>query len=103
MRVRELLVEIAALGSQHDVPVKMFSRRAIRRAFAPYGAVTKEQIAAVIALRFPELASRLPRPRKPWMTEAEGMSVFDAAALSVVLLNFHKRYRTPPRSVCLVK
>ena len=33
--------------------------------------------------RFPELAPRLPRSRKPWMSEDYRMSIFDAVALAL--------------------
>jgi hypothetical protein len=36
-----------------------------------------------IAKRFPELALRLPRFRKPWMSEDYRMSIFDAAAFGL--------------------
>ena len=41
----------------------------------------KEQIAAKIAERFPELAPLVPRKRKPWESEFERMNVLDAVAL----------------------
>ena len=34
-------------------------------------------------LQFPELEKRLPRVRKPWMSEDERMSIFDAVALAI--------------------
>jgi hypothetical protein len=36
-----------------------------------------------IAKRFPELALRLPRFRKPWMSEDYRMSIFDAAGFAL--------------------
>lgn len=82
-RVRELLPELAELASSRGIKVRAFTRQAIRKTFTPTGAVTKPQIAAVIAARFPELARHLPAPRKAWMSEDEGMSVFDAAELAL--------------------
>jgi hypothetical protein len=41
-----------------------------------------------IAKRFPELAPRLPRFRKPWMSEDYRMSIFDAVAMALTLFNF---------------
>jgi len=46
-------------------------------------ATTKQEIAIAIAERFPELAPRLPRFRKPWMSEDYRMSIFDAVALAL--------------------
>jgi len=63
----------------------MFSRRRVRKAFATWNAQTKEEIALVIADRFPELALQLPPHRKCYMSEDLRMSIFDAAALAVAL------------------
>ena len=48
----------------------------------------KQEIAIAIAERFPELAPRLPRSRKPWMSEDYRMSIFDAVALALTFF-FH--------------
>jgi len=55
----------------------------VRRTFSEVGVSTKHQIAGAISSTFPELAPRLPPPRRTWMSEDEGMSVFDAAAFAV--------------------
>jgi len=47
------------------------------------GAPNKQEIAGAIAKRFPELAPRLPRFRKPWMSEDYRMSIFDAVGLAI--------------------
>jgi hypothetical protein len=60
-------------------------QRQVRSLFAQTGATTKYGIAEVIAKRFPELAPHLPRPRKPWNSEAEMMAVFDAVAFALTL------------------
>lgn len=82
LRVKELLKAIVQLAQERKVRVQRVSRRDVRQAFANGGAVTKEQIASVIASRYRELASRLPPPRKIWMSEDVRMSLFDAAALA---------------------
>jgi hypothetical protein len=43
----------------------------------------KYQRAAALAERFPQLQSRLPRFRKPWMTEDPRVNVFDALAFAL--------------------
>src|SRR3989441_10020208 len=63
-----------------------------RSAFAAENACNKYKIALAIVRRFPELALRLPPTRKPWMSEAAQMGVFDAVALA---LAFYARQRTP--------
>jgi len=79
----ESAAEIVLAGS---FPIATYSRRAIREAFAPMGARTKLEIARVIAERFPELRSRLPRPRRIWESEDARMSVFDAVSLAITHL-----------------
>jgi hypothetical protein len=44
---------------------------------------SKHDIAVALVDRFPELAPRLPRPRKPWTSEDARMRIFDA--LSFIL------------------
>jgi len=80
-RVERLIDAIERLSAREKLPVRRFSRAAVRKAFAPLGAATKHEIAQALAARFPELAPRLPPFRKPWMSEDYRMSIFDAAAL----------------------
>ena len=45
---------------------------------------TKYQRAVALVSRFPELEARLPRQRKPWMTEDSRINIFDALGFAVV-------------------
>lgn len=67
----------------NGVAIRSYSRLLIRDAFAPVGALTKYQIAQVLAARFPEIAPRLPKPRQVWEAEDPRMSIFDAASLAL--------------------
>ena len=104
-RVKRLLVAIRALAARRNVKTRSVSRGAIHAAFSKGNARTKEEIAASIAARYPELAPRRPPPRKCWMPEDDRMSMFDAAALAHTFFHFGpldrtlhlKRYR-PPRA-----
>jgi len=78
-RACRLIHGIEAIAKRQNIPLVRVSRSAIRRTLAP--AQTKQEIAEAVARYFPELASRLPRPRKPWMTEDERMNIFDAVSL----------------------
>ena len=86
-RVGELISDISKLASKRRLSVKRWSRLKVKQAFAETGASNKYKIAVAIANRFPELAPRLPRFRKPWMSEDYRMSIFDAVALA--LTHFH--------------
>lgn len=91
-RVRDLLGELVALASRCGVRVRRVSRTKVGKTFAGFGASNKDQIARLIAARFPELALRLPPERKPWMSEDARMAIFDAAAFALVF------FRRPNRS-----
>jgi hypothetical protein len=65
----------------------------VKQVFSESGASTKYEIAVAIAQRFPELAPRLPRFRKPWMSEDYRMSIFDAVALAIAFFQFQKEKR----------
>ena len=80
-RVRELIEDISKLAAKRKIKIKSFSRVKVKQAFFESGALNKYEIASAIAKRFPELAPRLPRFRKPWMSEDYRMSIFDAVAL----------------------
>jgi hypothetical protein len=45
----------------------------------------KAKTARIVAAKFPELRSRLPPERKPWMSEDYRMAIFDAAAFALTL------------------
>jgi Holliday junction resolvasome RuvABC endonuclease subunit len=82
-RATELIDGISSLALIRKVKVRRFSRADVKQAFAEFGAVTKYEIAVTITKRFPELAPRLPRFRKPWMSEDYRMSIFDAVAFGI--------------------
>ena len=82
-RVRHLLKAISVFASSKKVRVRKVSRSAIKKALSQGSARTKHHIACQIAYRFPELAPRLPRVRKPWMSEDLRMSIFDSVALAL--------------------
>ena len=90
-RVRSLIRSIRGLATRKGFRSRAFSRAEIRRAFARLGEATKHPIAVEIAQRFPELSGRLPRIRKPWMSEDERMSIFDAASLAAAYFEVRER------------
>jgi Holliday junction resolvasome RuvABC endonuclease subunit len=82
-RVRELINDISKLAAKHEVKVRSVSRVKVKQAFSESGASTKYEIALQIANHFPELAPRLPRFRKAWMSEDYRMSIFDAVGFGL--------------------
>jgi Holliday junction resolvasome RuvABC endonuclease subunit len=90
-RVVELIDDISNLAMKRKVKIRTFARAEITKKFAETGAQTKYEIAIAIANRFPELAPRLPRFRKPWMSEDYRMSIFDAVALALTFFEFENK------------
>lgn len=86
-RARRLIGGIEEIAKRRGLPLIRVSRSRVKGVLFP--ASTKQEIAEGLARLFPELAPRLPRPRKPWMSEDERMSIFDA--LSFALAAFTKR------------
>jgi Holliday junction resolvasome RuvABC endonuclease subunit len=85
-RIRKLGQQMMALAKNHKVRVELFSRKQVRKAFFADGRGTKDSLAEILAKRFPEeLGFRLPRKRRPWMSEAYQMGIFDAVALALML------------------
>lgn len=81
-RIETLISSLAVLGTEQGVPVRLYSRAAIRETFAESGR-KKHVIARAIAARFPELEPSLPPRRKLWTSEDRRMAIFDAVALAL--------------------
>lgn len=92
-RVRDFLAKVIPLAASRKTRVCVFWRRQIVAAVSPDAAITKYELASRIAAHFPELAPRLPRKRKPWMSEDERMNVFDAVALALAYYGCRRRNR----------
>ena len=92
-RIERLINDISKLASKRQIKVRSFSRARVKQTFAECGASNKQEIAIVIANRFPELVPRLPRFRKPWMSEDYRMSIFDAVALALTFFFKFKNKR----------
>jgi hypothetical protein len=74
------------MAETRKISVNLFSQEQVRRTYFADGLGTKQEIAELIAQRFPdELGSRLPQKRKAWMSEKYQMGIFDAVALAVML------------------
>jgi Holliday junction resolvasome RuvABC endonuclease subunit len=92
-RIERLINDISKLALKRKIRVGSFSRLKVRQVFSGSGASNKQEIAIAIANRFPELAPRLPRFRKPWMSEDYRMSIFDAVALALTFFFKFKNKR----------
>lgn len=79
--IKHFLARIARCARKVDREVLRYTREEIRTCFKPYGAMTKDDIACVIAQRVPEFARCLPKKRKEWEGESRNMVLFDALSL----------------------
>lgn len=81
-RVRELIQAISSWAKDR-LEVHPVSRQAVKRIFAPSGAVSKDEIARVVTRYLPELGFRLPPVREAWLGADPRMSIFDSAAMAL--------------------
>ncbi len=80
---------LAHVAEAEFVELHRYSRVAVKECFAPVGASTKYEIAKAVATQIPAFAHRIPRFRKPWMSEDPRQSLFDAAALGLTFFAQH--------------
>lgn len=81
-RLRALNREIELLAQSRGIATAKYTSAMVRSYFRDFEAITKRQIALVIARHIPELERLVPRVRRPWMSEDGRMGIFDAAALA---------------------
>jgi hypothetical protein len=98
-RALELIGDILDLSKGRRVRARWVSRREMLRHFAMSGFATKRDVAVALSVRFPELCRYLPPERKPWMSEDERMSIFDALAFG---LAFYKSLRRQRQALALL-
>jgi Holliday junction resolvasome RuvABC endonuclease subunit len=81
-RVRAVITQVAALATR-GTEVQLIPAALVQSVFGAGRAVTKHQIATLVAEHFPELQHRLPPVRKPWMPEDARFAIFDAVAFGL--------------------
>jgi len=82
-RIRRLYRLLSHVAQAEYVDLHRCSKTEVKKCFALVGASTKYEIAQAIAIQIPAFAHRIPRYRKPWMSEDSRQSLFDAAALGL--------------------
>jgi hypothetical protein len=80
--VKDFLFSLEMLALLRGMGALRVSQSVVRKHFAEAGR-NKYEIARALADRFPELRPRLPRVRKPWMSEDERMNIFDALSFAL--------------------
>ena len=84
--IRRLVTVIRKEARQRKLMVKLIGRAAVGGTFGEGRPIRKDEIASLLAERFPVLRWELPPKRKIWESEHYRMSIFDAAALAVSCL-----------------
>ncbi len=83
---RTVIRLISRQARHSSIHVAVVGDRQVRVALGDDRARTKHQAASLLAQAFPDLAWKLPQPRKTWQPEAWNMLIFDAVALGVTYL-----------------
>lgn len=82
-RIRDLIDRLGRFAQDHGIDVRHYARRRVRQVFRGWGAISKDDVAAVVARLLPELGPRLPKRRRIWESEHHAMAIFEAAALAL--------------------
>jgi Holliday junction resolvasome RuvABC endonuclease subunit len=82
-RIQALYFSIRAMSERLGVSVITINKEQVLNAFKGFNAVTKHQIAQVIAREIEAFSHLLPKPRAAWMSESRRQGLFDAAALAL--------------------
>ena len=80
LRRREMVMRLAA---ERHIGICHVSRKVVQRVL---GVRTKAEIARTLAVRFPELQSRMPPERTRWTNEDERMHIFDALSFACAVI-----------------
>ncbi|MHC4946383.1 MAG: hypothetical protein ACYTG7_25500 [Planctomycetota bacterium] len=92
-RIKRLIEAIKRLAKKKGIRLFQYSRRLIRQCFTDFHAFNKHEIAKAIAKELPEFVPYVPRKRRPWMSEAHRMAMFDATALIFTFYHFRDAQR----------
>lgn len=94
-RRKRLQRMITTYAEGRGLDVYAYTRADIRSCFADSGAITRREIAQVIAGRVHAL-SRLPPEKKLWKSDHRRMFLFDAASLALTYFSRDGNFRSSP-------
>ena len=96
-RIKALHKKVIALAKERHIRVVKITGRELRGVLLGDEKGTKQEMAELLAKRFPdELASRLPPQRTAWMNADPRMDIFDAVGLAEV---FRLKNAKQPRNI----
>jgi hypothetical protein len=91
-RIRDLSMRIIEAAKRRKLRVATFSRKTLRQGFFAGNQGTKQELAELLAERFPEeLGALLPSKRRAWESENHHMPVFDAVAFACHFVQSRKQ------------
>jgi Holliday junction resolvasome RuvABC endonuclease subunit len=82
-RIQMLCRTMIHLAACRGMDTPVYRLNAVRTVFASVGAVTRYEIAQVIAQHLDAISHRMPRRRRAWENADPRQSLFDAAALAL--------------------
>jgi hypothetical protein len=80
-RIKALTRALIELAQGRGLEVATYPFTDVSEVFGVVGARTRQEIAEAVARHCPVLSPRLPKRRRAWETEREGLAIFCAAAL----------------------
>jgi hypothetical protein len=86
-RMRVVNANMMTLARLHQVRVEVLSRQEILKICFLGTRGTKNEMAEIVAKKFPELLQRVPPKRRTWMPEDHRMSIFEAVGLALAFRN----------------
>ena len=89
---RTILRAAHRIAKRSSVRVAFVSQKQIQERFLKDGITTKYEIALFLVRAFPDLAWRLPLPRRAWQAEHRNMALFDAVALGMAYLTGNRMF-----------
>jgi len=97
--IQPIVGVVRKLAEKHSSELVLVGREEVRSAFQRFGKTTKYNVAAQIAIFFPELTWKLPPPRKLWQKEHHNMAIFDAASLGIAYFSRFGKFELDVQNV----
>ena len=89
-RIVRSLARVPNLSHGFPIVMERVSADKIRQHFRALGANNKDEVASLLARRFPQLSWKVPPPRKRWQHEHQNMPIFDAIGICLAHLEHNK-------------
>ena len=82
-RTRRLVKQLQSEAGLRTIETSLISRKEVLAVFGLRNRDSKHLLAQQITNQFPELLRALPKKRKPWISEAFQLPMFEAAAMAL--------------------